>query len=329
MTTENDTPDIDDLDDIDEAADRGDDLGDAGDEGSDDTPRDDRGRFAKKGDADADADADDDADADADAGADADADDDADDDDDDDDAPAGKDDKNLALRLEKMRTQRDAAREEAAAARAAAEKGAGGKPAPKPDPTAEIEAKLDGLYEQVEEARLDGDVKLAASLQRQIDAANRDMVKLEAERIAAKTTTAASENARYNALLDAVEADVSQLDAKSDDFDPTAVKALEFHVEAYEKMGMAADKALQHAAAVLFGFGAKKPAPAGDDKVVPLKKKPDVKKAVDAMKRQPADMSKRGVAAGDDTEVDVDRLDDEEMDKIPLSKLRQMRGDNG
>lgn len=248
----------------------------------------------------------------------------------------GKKLQNGPVRLNKMREQREKAREEAAQLRAelaaerAAKAPAPAKQAEEVDPAAEINTKLDALYEQVEEARLDGDAKLAASLQRQIDANNRALVTLEAEKISTRTTTAADENRRYDALLDQLEADIPYLNPKSDDFDPEAVKALEYYTTAHEKMDMAPAAALAAAARVVFSYGTKaavaEEAPAATAEK--LTKPTDVKKSLDTQKRQPPDPAARGVDK-DDTTLDPDVLTDEEWDKLPASKKKAMRGDNG
>lgn len=279
----------------------------------DDKARDGKGRFAKKDDK---------------------SDEDEDDEDDEDD-PVDKN-QNLPIRLNKARQQRDAARTEAAQLRArveALEKGQK-KDDPPEDPAVAINAKLDELYEKVEEARNDGDAKAAARMQREIDGLNRQLTTLEAEKVATRTSTAMTENERYNALLDVLEADIDVLNPQHEDFDPQAVKSLEWYTAAHEKMGMSADKALRQAARVVFGYGTKsadkkddKAADKKDDKKVP-DKKPDAKKAADTNKRQPPDLSDRGVNK-DDQEIDPDKLDDAEWDKLPESKKAQLRGDNG
>lgn len=265
---------------------------------------------------------------------DADADADADDEDDEDDDKDGKGVENAAVRLDRLRRQRDAARlaleardREFAAllAKVPAE-----KPEPVVDPIVAINTKLDGLYELVEDARADGNTKEAAKLQREIDAANREIVRIEAEQIATKTTAVASEDAKYDALLDTLETEVDLLNPQHEDFDPKAVKALEWHTNAYEKAGMSASKALRYSAQMLFGYGqapAKKDdAPPKDDKVVQLVRKSDPKKAVDVGKKQPPDAANRGVDK-DDTQIRVSQLSEEEFNALPAAKKAALRGD--
>lgn len=247
---------------------------------------------------------------------------------------------NFPIRLNKAKEQRDAAVARAEAAERELQAIRAGKPAPaaeKPDPGKVINDKLDALYEQVEELRADGDTKAAARLQREIDALNRELSKMEIEPIAVEQASRLTENERYNAMLDTLESEINVLNPQHEDFDPDAVRALTFYTEAHEKMGMPATKALQQAAKVVFGYAATKPAAKSDagkdapakkdEKVVPIKKT-DVSKAVDTAKKQPPDMADRGVNP-DDKELDPDKLSDEDFAKLPESKKAQMRGDFG
>lgn len=329
----------------DKSADNADDADDSKDDGKDDDrARDEQGRFKKSDDKAKGDDKSDDKAKDDDK---SDEDEDGEDEDEDEDEE-GEDAKkqNLPIRLNKAKEQRDRAREDAARERAERERlqreldklrDDGKKD--KEDPVAKLNAELDSLYEKVEEARADGDTKGAAQLQRQIDAKNREIVKLEAEHIASETSSKAAEDARYDALLERLEGDIDALNPQHDDFDPKAVKALEFYTEAHEKMGMAASKALMQAARVVFGYGTDKKDNAKDDakgddkddkkddKVVQMRKKTDAKKAADTQRKQPPDLANRGVNK-DDTKIDVGGLSDEEWDNLPESKRAQMRGDN-
>lgn len=302
------------IDDLDKGDDKADDKADS--EGVDKGAqrRDEKGKFAKADDKDDDN-----------------GDDKGDDKDDDKDDDKGDDIPNAAVRLDRMREQRDRERAEklALAARIEAlEKGA--KP-PEKQPTQEekINAELEELYEKVEMLRADGEHKEAAKLQRQIDTKNRELVILEAKHISNETTTEAAENAKYDALLDQFEAEIPQLNPKHEDFDPKAVKALEFYVEAHEKMGMPASRALQMARNVVFG-AAKAPEKKDDKKPDDKKpeKKTDLDKVADTQRRQPPDPSNKGTDK-DDVTLDPDKMSDEEWAAVPKAKRAAMRGDNG
>lgn len=252
--------------------------------------------------------------------------------DDDDDAGAAKKD-NLPIRLNKMKEQRDAARRATAALEArlaAIEKQVTPKAEPKVDPAVAINTELDDLYEKVEGARLDGDIKVAAQLQRKIDSLNRDLVNLDAQKIAVKTSAATTENARYDAMLEQYETAYDVLNPKADDFDPKAVQALEYYVDLHEKGGMTATQALRQTVKLLFGNPPVKEEPAAkkDDVVVPIKKKVDPKKAIETSKKQPPDASQLG-ANKDDTSINPGGLTEEEFDALPEKKKAAMRGDFG
>ena len=248
---------------------------------------------------------------------------------------------NFPVRLNKAKQQRDANAAAAAAAVARAEAAEAALRAltpsqakAAPDPIADINAQLDELYTKVEEARADGDSKLAASLQRQIDTKNRDITRFEAENIAARTTTAASANDRFNTMLDVLESAIPQVDPRHEDYDADAVKELDFQVRAYEKMGLAAPDALRRASNLLFRvdvFAPKKAVELAKEAAVvapavPAVKKTDVAKAVATQNKQPPDASNVG-ANKDDTTINPETISDEDFDALPESKKRQMRGD--
>ena len=256
----------------------------------------------------------------------------------DDDKSGKSDDKNYPIRLRKAQEKLEREREaREAAERRLAELEAQAKsrsPADKKDevdPRKEINDQLDTMYEQVEEARAEGDAKGAAKLQREIDTLNRKLGALEAEQTAIKVAQASTEEQRFDAMLAAMESAVPVLDPNHDDFDAEAVKELEFQVAAYEKMGLSPTKALAKAVKVLHQiepFGTK-PAPKEKEESAakPPAKKPDVAKAVDTSRRQPPDASNRGVNR-DSTKIKVTALSDEEFEKLPESKKAELRGDH-
>lgn len=198
------------------------------------------------------------------------------------------------------------------------------------DPAAVINQALDALYGQVEQARADGDVAQAAKLQRQIDQNNRDLGKLASTVISRQAAFAAQQNVRYDTMLEALEAQIDELNPGSETFNAVLVKEMEFQVAAYEKMGLPAAAALQRAAKLMFDvdpFTPKTKHPS-EASVTPMRKKPDVNKAVDTQRKQPPDASTRGVNK-DSTKIHVAELSDEDFDQLPESKKRELRGDFG
>lgn len=316
------------------------DKGEEGEDSDADKERDEKGRFKAK-DKDAKGKDGEEEEEEDDADADADADDDADEgkpkegeeeeEDDDDDADPKK--QNFPIRINRMREQRDRerARAEAAERRLQELTAAGKKPDAPADPIAPLNAKLDQLYEEVEQARLDADPKTAAKLQREIDSINREIGKIEARTVASTTTTQAQLNAQYDLMVDTIEATFDELNPESDDFDPGMAQQLEFQVKAHEAAGMTPPAALRRAVTLLFRVDPWGKKPKAKDKVEdepkkPDAKKPDVKKALDTVKRQPPDASTKGVNK-DSTKVDGSKLTDEEWDALPESQKAKLRGD--
>ena len=251
----------------------------------------------------------------------------------------GKDDKNLPIRFNKMKEQRDRERERADALAAELEKLR--KPAepaaPAKDPVAEINAELDGLYEQVEEARADGNTKEAAQLQRKIDGLNRKIASIEAEKVSKKTTAQDAEGRRFDALLTVMEARIPELNPDSEDFSQESVQDLEDLVVGYERSGMTASAALVRAVNRLFKVDLTKkaaPTPKKEDEVggdgkgkKPAPKKGDLKKSADASRKQPPDSSRHG-SDQDNQKIDIAKLNDAEFAALPESVKAKYRGDD-
>lgn len=243
----------------------------------------------------------------------------------------GPDDENLPIRLNKAKAQRDAERARADALEQRL-KELESKAAPTeaaPDPVATLSEEVDALYVQVEEARLDGDTQAAAKLQRQIDAKNRELVKLEAVQAAQSASAMDRNAAQYNAMLDTLEARIPSMDPRSDDYDPALVQEMEFQVRAYEAAGLSPPAALARASALIFrrDVFSDAPAPAASKPTEkPAPKKPDIEKALDTQRRQPPDLSTAGTNA-DSQRIDVSRMTDEEFDALPEATKKRLRGD--
>jgi hypothetical protein len=256
------------------------------------------------------------------------------------DADADDDDgQNFPIRLNRAKAQRDtytSELEKAQARLAELERQVAAPREPakaKTDPIAEISAGLDELYEQVEELRADGKSKDAARVQREIDAKNRQIAQIEAERMAARVSTQAQLDAQYDAMVDVIEQAFPELVKGNEEHDPDQVKEFNLLVTAYEKAGMTGPAALRKAVKVLYRTDPFAPASKAEKteekpaaKEAPKAKGTDVKKAIDTQKRQPPDTSARGVNK-DDTKINVDALDDDEFDALPESKKRELRGD--
>lgn len=272
-------------------------------------PRDEKGRFAKTEDADEDTAESDDEDDEA------------------DEATAERDDDllpNGKIRLRKALDQRNHYREEAERLRAELES-LRQKDTPRdeqPDKLAVLNGELDALYEAVEEARAEGDTQTAAKVQRQIDAKNREIARAEEETVMSAATRQQREAEAFNTRLDAAEREYPAIDRNSEEYDPEAVKLVDFYIQAHEKMGLPPSAALDRALVVVFG-GRKESKPVEKAPETPKK---GVKRALETQKRQPPDMSNAGVDSNA-PKIDVSKMTDEEWDALPASTRAKLRGD--
>jgi hypothetical protein len=234
-------------------------------------------------------------------------------------------------RFKELVDQRRELQRELAEARAAATQ-AGKAEDKQEDQVAVFNKRLDALYEKVEEARASGDSKQAATLQREIDGMNQAKLRAESQYVSRQAAFAAQQNSTYNQMLDYLERAAPVIDPNAADFSKDFVKELEFQVAAYEKMGMASPDALYKACGLLFdanpfdvtrreGATTKQ-----EEKKPPAAKKTDVSKNLEAAKKIPPKGESR-TSASDDTAIKAVELSDEEFDKLPESKKRELRGD--
>lgn len=240
---------------------------------------------------------------------------------------------NLRLRLAKALAQRDSERAAVAERDRAIEQLRAKVEPPKDEGPSELEqlnAKAEALYEQVEEARADADVKTAARLQRELDKINRTIAVAEASSAATTDISAKAVANQFNRMADYIEQSVEELNPKSEMYDEGKAALMNELVEAYEAAGKSSTDALLKASIVVLGrnvFGAEasaaKPKPAGKPAVT--NKPPDLRKAIDAASRQPA----RGSAAvADNSDLpNVPQMTDEEFAALPEKTRAKLRGD--
>lgn len=264
---------------------------------------------------------------------------------DDDDAGKGKPNPNDAARVSRAKRQRDEAVARAAALEqelAALRQQQAAKSKEKEGPTERetISTELENLYEQVEELRADGNTKEAAKIQRQIDEKNRRLGQLDTEETVQKREAQDAANRRYNTALDSMEAHFPQLKHGSDDYDQDEVNRVLRAIDRGVKAGLDPATAVIEAADLIYGVditkapkakeakagkeakGSKEAAEA-KEKVVAARKTKN-----EAANKQPPNSSKHGAdGGGDNTKIDVNRLSDEDFDKLPESVKAKMRGD--
>lgn len=242
---------------------------------------------------------------------------------------------NLRLRLAKALAQRDSERASVAERDRAIEQLRAKVEPPKdegPSKLEQLNAKAEALYEQVEEARADADVKTAARLQRELDKINRTIAVAEASSAATTDISAKAVANQFNRMADYIEQSVEELNPKSEMYDEGKAALMNELVEAYEAAGKSSADALLKASIVVLGrnvfdaeASAAKPKPKPTGKPAVTNKPPDLRKAIDAASRQPA----RGSAAvADNSELpNVPQMTDEEFAALPEKTRAKLRGD--
>lgn len=207
------------------------------------------------------------------------------------------------------------------------------------------QSRIEELYEQIEEKRALGESKEAARLQRELDGLRDDMTRGEARRMSLEAAVRSQQIAAFNATLTQIEAVFPELVQDSDEYDEDLVQDMEETIKGYEKLGMSMTEALQRASrrllrydpmargktAYLKGFsgqipGEKVETKAEEKKDPPPPKKTDIKKNVEAAKKQPVDPA-------DDTndieaKLDMKKLSPDDYKALPASVRAKLRGDS-
>jgi len=190
----------------------------------------------------------------------------------------------------------------------------------------ELVQQRDALYDVVEEARANGDVKAAAKGQREIDGITARLNRAESSAIATQKASEARDTAVYNTLVAQLEAAVPEFDPESDEFDPVMAKEVDELVQAYEAVGKSPQAALRKAVKLVMGRDPFNSRPKAEEaKPAPKQaKKPDMAKAADTAKRQPAAIETREEAG---EKIDTAQLSEEEFQKLPAKTKARLRGD--
>lgn len=235
----------------------------------------------------------------------------------------------------KARKEAEAARREAEALKAA-EKARQGQIDSK-----KIEAEIDDLEDRLDGARADGNKDEARRIRAEIRQKQNALVDARADVKAAYATAQAVEQVRWDNTVERMEKEHPELDPSEDNeaYDQEKVDEIMDLTEAFVAKGESSTEALKKAIRVTYR-GA--PAPEKDAGAEAAKKKAAeeaaakrreeaVAKARAASKDAPAAPGKGGKnsdAAGKKTTVtDINKITDEQMDKLPPAELARMRGD--
>ena len=207
------------------------------------------------------------------------------------------------------------------------------------------QTRIEELYEQIEEKRALGESKEAGKLQRELDSLRDDMSRAETRRMTLEAAVRSQQVSVFNTTLSQIEAVFPELVQDADEFDEDLVGDLEETIKGYEKLGYSMVEALQRASkrilrydpmargksAFLKGFSGKVPGEKADvaepeKKAAPELKRTDIKKNVEASKKQPVDPA-------DDTndiqaKLDMKKVKPDDYKALPESVRRKLRGDS-
>lgn len=236
----------------------------------------------------------------------------------------------------KERAAREAAEQRAAEAEARL------KQEQKSDEVAKMETDIEALEAKHSKAILDGEHEAAAKLMKEIRMAERKIADLENGEKLTRATSQAVEQVRMDAAIARLEADYPILSQESEDFDEEMVDlvlAEQRRLMSVERIAPSA--ALTKAAnKIMKKFSGVTAKAAEEDKPKGLdaakgavdRKADQVAKNIDTAKRQPSsskdsgkDSDKHGLVEG---LPDISKMSKEEIDALPESTKRKLRGDS-
>ena len=185
--------------------------------------------------------------------------------------------------------------------------------------------RLDNLYEDVEKARLAGDTREAARLQKELDAERDKLTTKQAAQLSLQQALRVQDTEAYNARVEELAAVDSRFDDESDDFDEDLVAEVNNLVASFERDGQRLTMALRRAVKYATGqdiLGPKKLE--REPPKTPLKRTTDTRKNAEAARRTPDDIvdtsSQRARPVKDIRALirsgDIDSLSEAELDKM-------------
>ena len=201
-----------------------------------------------------------------------------------------------------------------------------------------VENELVAMEEKYNELLAEGDTKGAAQMMTSIRRKNAELQTVTAEQRDAEVMARAVEKVRYDEALDRIEQEYPELDPESDDYDEDKYQDVVDLMQAGQRRGLSATKALQRAVARTMGAetaGQKRATtvqPRVDEKDVAGQRRAEaVKRNLEVAGKQPPATHKAGagndVAGGALTAKAVMDMSDAEFDKLSPKDLAKLRGD--
>lgn len=201
--------------------------------------------------------------------------------------------------------------------------------------TGKLEAEITALERQRAQLLLDGEADKAAEIAMTIRAKERQLAIEESRSMTAQAKEQAREEIRLELTVERLENEYPELNPESDAYDEDLVElVLARQKSLVERNRMSPSKALAQAAtSIMARFGAQK-AEAGEQKglksTVADRKQAQVKKNLEALKKQPASTKDAGMDSdkmGEKLLPDVSKMTYEEFEALPEATKAKLRGD--
>lgn len=192
--------------------------------------------------------------------------------------------------------------------------------------------EIDTMQDEYEDLLFEGENEKARKLRKEIAAKQEDLFDTRLAVQNRQTQANTLEQIRYDTQLAKVEADYSQLNPDSPDFEENLAKEVGEMMGAWQGQGYTATAALQKAVHYIMGEPGKK----GEDRSQGLRTSRAVKarkKNLDANGKQPPNLSDVGhnsdtAGVDDDGLPDVTKLSEKAFAKLTDAQLAKLRGDH-
>lgn len=202
---------------------------------------------------------------------------------------------------------------------------------------AEVEAQIEALEQKHADMLLDGNVKEATAIMKQIRTMERQIAVAEAEQRANAATAQALEAERAAVIVARIEADFPEMNPQSESYDQDIVDLVLSKQQNFLRQGMAPSQALDRAAREVADRFLKneppkeKVEPKGLDtsKTAEERRKQAVEQALATQKQQPASMRETGMDSdkmGEKGLPDVTKMTAEEFAALPEATKARMLG---
>ena len=219
----------------------------------------------------------------------------------------------------------------------------------KPDPVStkvdDLEARIEALQDKRDGFLVDGNTEKAAEVRREIRVLEKELrevergaLRQEAEQIAARRMEAQTAEQLIDTVVSKLESEFSVLNQGSDDYDPRMVNfVLAEQHRLITELKLTPHEALQRAGKETMELFGHKPAGSKVDRdekpETPAEKRQREARAkvADTVARQPASLKDAGLdsdkAGQDKVDLDVNKLTEAEFNALPAAQLAKLRGD--